>query len=335
MDDDEIFCSCEDCVPRVHKPPPESLPKNECIISSGDPVARRRLAIQEWRKKRSHLAITDAKEKLLQSSERTIENPVIDGKTKKNLQRLKTKLTSAENKSDSHGTEGKSSKPATIATDSPVLKENTKDLKSCTVTRLNRQKSRNNDENPKSTEAPNLSERSKSKSERVRVESRPFFKGIHGSREPGRKRKLEIEEGEIEEEEEGEYDKAEADRFDEGDGSEQLDIVGVPWATRFDERVAAQPMFDPAWSDERFYDCLLVKMIDFDLALEFGMNNTKLIIFSSLELPEKQWRLNRKYYMWGVFIGHLESSVLQIGDAECSHKEKHSCETSRERFKFT
>ncbi|GAB4847724.1 hypothetical protein Ancab_026786 [Ancistrocladus abbreviatus] len=93
------------------------------------------------------------------------------------------------------------------------------------------------------------------------------------------------------------------------------------WPRRFqksppsDEDIAL--FFLPVYeSDERLYDCLLEKMIDCDLVLKFGMNYVKLLVASSLELPEELWRFNRKYYMWGVFVQQTATPKLETNTAE-------------------
>ncbi|KAK4359825.1 hypothetical protein RND71_022054 [Anisodus tanguticus] len=65
-------------------------------------------------------------------------------------------------------------------------------------------------------------------------------------------------------------------------------------------------LFPELERDENSYDALLEDVIDNDLAMKATIDDLELLIFSSCELPHKNWRLCRKYYLWGVF--RLKSS---------------------------
>ncbi|KAL8134418.1 PHD finger-containing protein 1-like isoform X2 [Apium graveolens] len=54
-------------------------------------------------------------------------------------------------------------------------------------------------------------------------------------------------------------------------------------------------------SDECLYKSLLDRMVDEDLALMAVIDNSELLVFTSLQLPKESWRLMGNYYLWGVF----------------------------------
>uniref|UniRef100_A0A0V0IBH1 Putative ovule protein n=1 Tax=Solanum chacoense TaxID=4108 RepID=A0A0V0IBH1_SOLCH len=60
-------------------------------------------------------------------------------------------------------------------------------------------------------------------------------------------------------------------------------------------------LFPELEEDENSYDALLEDVIDNDLAMSATIDDLELLIFSSRVLPQKHWRLRRKYYLWGVF----------------------------------
>ncbi|KAF7834172.1 putative RING/FYVE/PHD zinc finger protein [Senna tora] len=55
-------------------------------------------------------------------------------------------------------------------------------------------------------------------------------------------------------------------------------------------------------SDEKDFDSVMNDLIEQNLALKASItNNVELLVFSSRVLPPENWRINRKYYLWGVF----------------------------------
>ncbi|XP_059624448.1 PHD finger-containing protein 1-like isoform X2 [Cornus florida] len=62
--------------------------------------------------------------------------------------------------------------------------------------------------------------------------------------------------------------------------------------------------------DEKVFDRLLDEIIEHNLSLKAEINDVDLLVFSSLELPQQNWRFCRKYYMWGVFKPKQYSCAL-------------------------
>ncbi|XP_019233991.1 PREDICTED: uncharacterized protein LOC109214522 [Nicotiana attenuata] len=60
-------------------------------------------------------------------------------------------------------------------------------------------------------------------------------------------------------------------------------------------------LFPELESDENAYDALLEEAIENDLAMSTTIDDLEVLMFSSRELPQKDWRIRRKYYLWGVF----------------------------------
>ncbi|XP_009597716.1 PHD finger-containing protein 1-like isoform X1 [Nicotiana tomentosiformis] len=60
-------------------------------------------------------------------------------------------------------------------------------------------------------------------------------------------------------------------------------------------------LFPELERDENCYDALLEEAIENDLAMSATIDDLEMLIFSSRELPQKDWRIRRKYYLWGVF----------------------------------
>ncbi|XP_055817671.1 uncharacterized protein LOC129886827 [Solanum dulcamara] len=60
-------------------------------------------------------------------------------------------------------------------------------------------------------------------------------------------------------------------------------------------------LFPELEGDENSYDALLEDVFDNDLAMSAMIDDLELLIFSSRVLPQKHWRLRRKYYLWSVF----------------------------------
>ncbi|XP_016440122.1 PHD finger-containing protein 1 isoform X1 [Nicotiana tabacum] len=60
-------------------------------------------------------------------------------------------------------------------------------------------------------------------------------------------------------------------------------------------------LFPELESDENAYDALLEEAIEDDLAMNATIDDLEILMFSSRELPQKDWRIRRKYYLWGVF----------------------------------
>ncbi|XP_059307880.1 uncharacterized protein LOC132059316 [Lycium ferocissimum] len=75
-------------------------------------------------------------------------------------------------------------------------------------------------------------------------------------------------------------------------------------------------LFPELERDENSYDSLLEDVIDNDLAMKATIDDLELLIFSSLQLPHKHWRLHRKYYLWGVFR-HKKPSSSSTPTANC------------------
>ncbi|XP_040989592.1 uncharacterized protein LOC121237085 isoform X2 [Juglans microcarpa x Juglans regia] len=95
------------------------------------------------------------------------------------------------------------------------------------------------------------------------------------------------------------------------------------WPTQFSENLATEDNIalyffakDPV-SYERNYKSLLECMINNDLALKGNLDGVELLIFSSNFLPEKSWRWNKLYFLWGVFRGR---SVCRSRDLQNSQR---------------
>ncbi|XP_010270007.1 PREDICTED: uncharacterized protein LOC104606480 isoform X2 [Nelumbo nucifera] len=64
-------------------------------------------------------------------------------------------------------------------------------------------------------------------------------------------------------------------------------------------------------SYERYYKCLVDKMIRNDLALKGNFDGTELLIFPSNKLPDKSQRWNMLFFLWGVFRGRRPNCLEQ------------------------
>ncbi|KMT09202.1 hypothetical protein BVRB_6g133040 [Beta vulgaris subsp. vulgaris] len=60
--------------------------------------------------------------------------------------------------------------------------------------------------------------------------------------------------------------------------------------------------------DEEMYNVVLGDLIADKLVLTSKINNLDLLLFSSRELPHEQWRIQRNYYIWGVFMPNQDFS---------------------------
>ncbi|XP_020547729.1 uncharacterized protein LOC105179636 isoform X4 [Sesamum indicum] len=69
--------------------------------------------------------------------------------------------------------------------------------------------------------------------------------------------------------------------------------------------------FFPEGRGEEILDCLLNDAICTDFALKGMIGKAELLIFSSLQLPEKLHRFQGKLYFWGVFRGQQAASYDQ------------------------
>ncbi|KNA16288.1 hypothetical protein SOVF_090090 [Spinacia oleracea] len=74
--------------------------------------------------------------------------------------------------------------------------------------------------------------------------------------------------------------------------------------------------FFPDHRAERVYDCLVEDIIDHEFAMISRINNVELLIFSSCELPPNNWRLKRKYYLWGI-IRRKKKTLTQNQSDDC------------------
>ncbi|KAL9173031.1 hypothetical protein ABFS82_03G088100 [Erythranthe guttata] len=66
--------------------------------------------------------------------------------------------------------------------------------------------------------------------------------------------------------------------------------------------------FFPSEISERIFDGLVEEMMHKELALKAPVHNGELLIFTSKELPIMYWRVQSKYYLWGVFRSNKQSS---------------------------
>ncbi|KAL0285111.1 UNVERIFIED_CONTAM: hypothetical protein Scaly_2828800 [Sesamum calycinum] len=72
--------------------------------------------------------------------------------------------------------------------------------------------------------------------------------------------------------------------------------------------------FFPEGRGEEILDCLLNDAICTDFALKGMIGKAELLIFSSLQLPEKLHRFQGKLYFWGVFRGQQAASSYDKSD---------------------
>ncbi|KAK4859904.1 hypothetical protein QYF36_013923 [Acer negundo] len=61
--------------------------------------------------------------------------------------------------------------------------------------------------------------------------------------------------------------------------------------------------------EEMVYDSLVDDMISQDLAMKALVKNAELLVFTSKTLPSQFWRIQAKFYWWGVFRGKQASRV--------------------------
>ncbi|KAK0576219.1 hypothetical protein LWI29_013847 [Acer saccharum] len=61
--------------------------------------------------------------------------------------------------------------------------------------------------------------------------------------------------------------------------------------------------------EEMVYDSLVDDMISQDLAMNALVKNAELLVFTSKMLPSQFWRIQAKFYLWGVFRGKQASRV--------------------------
>ncbi|XP_051124139.1 uncharacterized protein LOC127246677 [Andrographis paniculata] len=76
------------------------------------------------------------------------------------------------------------------------------------------------------------------------------------------------------------------------------------WPNDFEEAAATSDIvelyFFPTEISESAFDNLVDKMVDEDLAMKASTPNGELLIFTSIDLALRYWRLNGRHYLWGV-----------------------------------
>lgn len=60
---------------------------------------------------------------------------------------------------------------------------------------------------------------------------------------------------------------------------------------------------------ERVFDHMVEDLMCHELGMRASLGNAELLIFTSIELPLFHWRIQGKYYLWGVFKGKQASSL--------------------------
>ncbi|KAK6132429.1 hypothetical protein DH2020_033826 [Rehmannia glutinosa] len=73
-------------------------------------------------------------------------------------------------------------------------------------------------------------------------------------------------------------------------------------------------VFFPEGRDEEVFDSLLRYAICSDFALKAMIDRAELLIFTSIQLPEKLHRFEGRLYFWGVFKGQRDAASHQSGN---------------------
>ncbi|KAL5776693.1 hypothetical protein ACOSP7_009619 [Xanthoceras sorbifolium] len=68
-------------------------------------------------------------------------------------------------------------------------------------------------------------------------------------------------------------------------------------------------LFPNSEREEMVYDSLVEDMISQDLAMRTWVKSAELLVFTSKILPSQFWRIQAKFYLWGVFRGKQASRV--------------------------